>query len=346
MQKELLLSQFASMVWAMEPGALRAAAGVLARWRSGGPVSAEPRAAGQRPPTRASSRVQGGAIAVIPVHGSIVQRAGMMTEWCGGTSTQQISAALAEARNDETVGQVLMEFDTPGGSVYGVGELSDEIHEARKTKPVVGIANSLSASAGYWLMAQCSECYVSPGGEVGSIGVWTAHEDLSKALEAEGVHITLVSAGRYKVEGNPYEPLDRDAAGFMQSRVEDYYGAFVDAVARGRGVAAGTVRNGMGQGRVLGARQALAEKMVDGVLTLEQLIAQMRDGKRRGLPASSKQQAGARRRQLQMLELENPTASQLAVFNRGRRREAELSAMEREAQIADLEASAQTSRGC
>jgi len=138
------------------------------------------------------------------------------------------------------------------------------------------VANSLSASAGYWLMSQCSEAYVTPGGEVGSIGVWMAHEDWSKAMSDSGVVTTMVSAGKFKVEGNPYAPLDEEAQGFMQSRVDDYYAAFTKAVAKGRGVPISQVRDGMGQGRVLGADAALASSMVDGIATFEDVVKKMR----------------------------------------------------------------------
>ena len=46
---------------------------------------------------------------------------------------------------------------------------------------------------------------------VGSIGVFAAHEDLSRALDAEGVTVSMISAGKYKVEGHPYGPLDPEA---------------------------------------------------------------------------------------------------------------------------------------
>jgi ClpP class serine protease len=134
---------------------------------------------------------------------------------------------------------------------------------------------SLSASVGYWLMSQCSQAYVTPGGEVGSVGVWMAHEDWSKAMAESGVVTTMIYAGKFKVEGNPYEPLGEDARAFMQSRVDDYYGAFVRAVARGRGVGVQQVRDGMGQGRVLGAEEALAQGMVDGVATLAEVVRRM-----------------------------------------------------------------------
>ena len=95
-------------------------------------------------------------------------------------------------------------------------------------------------------------------------------------MAAEGVTPTLISAGKYKVEGNPYAPLDADAQGFMQSRVDDYYATFTKAVARGRGAPLLQVRDGMGQGRVLGADAALAANMVDGIATFEDVVKKMR----------------------------------------------------------------------
>lgn len=285
---QAILAEWLNSPWALQREVLRAHVFTLARRAAAGFV-AEPRAMEDddyddgRPRIsafearrREANANVGGGIAVLPLYGTIVQRAGMMTEWCGGTSTQQFAQALRDALADETVSQILIECDSPGGSVYGVQELADEVYQARKAKPVVCSINSLSASAGYWIASQASEVYVTPGGEAGSIGVWTAHEDWSAAMDEAGVKVTLISAGKYKTEGNPYEPLSDEAKAFLQQRTDDYYGAFVRAVARGRGVGVDQVRSGMGQGRVLGADAAVAEKMVDGVRTFDETIRQMR----------------------------------------------------------------------
>jgi signal peptide peptidase SppA len=304
MKGEFLIAELLATPWALRREVLAGHVQVVARWLAAdrrdvegdGTIPAQTFDARRR---EANSRVAASGIAVIPVAGTIVQRAGVMTDWCGGTSTQQVSAALADAMRDETVGQILMEFDSPGGSVYGVSELADEIFEARKTKPIVGVANSLSASASYWLMSQCSESYVTPGGEVGSIGVWMAHEDWSKAMADAGVATTMISAGKFKVEGNPYEPLGEDARAFMQSRVDEYYGAFVKSVARGRGCAVQQVRDGMGQGRVIGADAASAQGMVDGVMTVAGVIRKMQRDARASKPIRSA--LAAARHELDML---------------------------------------------
>ena len=297
MNASLLLSEFLSTPWAMMPDRLQAIASVLARWSAGESpddgVKFQINSDRVLRTTRkqyAAERSDAG-IAVLPLYGVITQRGNMIDNISGPgcTSTEQFSNALRQLVTDDSVGQILIDIDSPGGSVYGVAELATEIVKARAQKPVIAVANSLAASAAYWIGCSASEFYVTPGGEVGSIGVWQAHFDYSKALEEEGVKPTLISAGKFKVEGNPYSPLDDEAQSFMQSRVDDYYAAFTKAVARGRGVPIAQVRDGMGQGRVLGADAALAQNMVDGIATFDDVLKKMRrDAKQQARPGASR----------------------------------------------------------
>ena len=283
MNRQLLLSEFFTTPWALMPERLQAMAGVLTRWSAGEPPTDETMFQIQSERVLRDTRKQmaaanaGSGIAVLPLYGVVTQRGNMVDDISGpgSTSTQQFTSALRQVLADDTVGQILIDIDSPGGSVYGVAELASEIVKARAQKPVVAVANSLAASAAYWIGCSASEFYVTPGGEVGSIGVWQAHFDYSKALEEEGVKTTLISAGKFKVEGNPYVPLDPEAQAFMQSRVDDYYNAFIQAVAVGRGVTVDVVRNGMGEGRVLGADAALAQRMVDGIASFDDVLARM-----------------------------------------------------------------------
>lgn len=272
-----------STPWALMPERMQAYAHLLARKHAGLPLVAFDKEEAEPAPTWYAARgdkQRSGAIAVIPIMGTIVQYASQLDMCEGGTTTQQIQQALREAMADETVSQILLRIHSPGGSVYGVQEAADEIRAARASKPIVAIADSLAASAAYWLGCAAGEFYVTPGGEVGSIGVWMGHQDISKACEEMGVTVTLISAGKYKVEGHPYGPLEEEARAFLQQRTDDYYGAFTKAVAKGRGVPIDQVRNGMGQGRVLGADAALAEKMVDGIDTFDGVLRRMQRANR------------------------------------------------------------------
>jgi capsid assembly protease len=322
MKRELLIAEVGRTTWAIEPNYGERVLGVLSRWARGERASdadlQDARAARDGRAARAPRAASGKGIAVLPLYGTIAPRANLVMDYSGGTSCQVFSSLLREALSDDSVAQIIVDIDSPGGSVAGVQELASEIMQARTQKPVIGIANHLAASAAYWLGSCCSELYASPSAEVGSIGVYTAHEDVSKALEDQGVNVTLISAGRYKTEMSPYGPLDPEAKAFIQSSVDAYYRAFTTAVARGRGVSVDKVRTGMGQGRCLQADQALAEKMVDGVIDFNSLVRDMQTRPRsvKGLrstgssaaafgydKAAAQRASAARQRELQLLSL-------------------------------------------
>ena len=272
-----LLAQCLSVPWAMMPERMAAYAAVLASHYAGTLPPARSAADIQAASARNSPAPRSGNIAVIPVMGAIVEWPGQIDICDGGTSTRQISSALAQAENDETVSQILMVFSTPGGSVYGMPELCDDINRVKASKPVFGVAQSLAASAGYWALSQCTEAYCSPGGEVGSIGVYSGYENISKALEMAGVSVELFSAGKFKTELSPFggDGLSDEAKAYQIQRANDYYVMFTKGVAKGRGVGIDAVRNGMGEGRVLGADAALAAGMIDGIDTFEGVVKRM-----------------------------------------------------------------------
>lgn len=282
MKRELLLAEFMSTPWALAPERLAAFETMLHRWQSGAPASPEIMVSIEANLETRAARQQaaaktGGGIAVLPLYGVVAQRGNMAADvsGAGATSTQKFSQSFREALADDSVASILIDIDSPGGSVYGVSELATEIYNARGKKPVVAFANSLAASAAYWIGASASEFYMTPGGEVGSIGVIMAHNDKSEAMAKEGVKTTYITAGKYKAEGNSSQSLTEEAMAFLQNRVDEYYSMFTKAVAKGRNVGIDTVRNDYGQGRVFGAQGALAAGMVDGVMTFDDVVAKM-----------------------------------------------------------------------
>lgn len=260
--------------WAILPAKLVAILGVVHRHAAGERLSAEDIQTAingaARPPDR-----RAGNVAVLPLFGTLVPRANLMTETSGGTSAERFGAAFRAALDDPSVGAIVLDVDSPGGSVSGIEELASDIYRARGTKPITAVANHLAASAAYWVATAADELVVTPSAEVGAIGVFAAHEDLSRAYDMAGVKTTLISAGKYKVEGSPYEPLGDEARAAIQTRVDEYYNMFVRAVARQRGVKTEAVRSGFGEGRVVGARQALELGMADRIGTLAETITRL-----------------------------------------------------------------------
>ena len=216
-----------------------------------------------------------GKVALLPLYGVISQKMNMMTNISGGTSTDEFGAMFDRAVGDPSIGAVVIDVDSPGGSVYGIHELASKIFNARGTKPIIAVANSLSASAAYWLASAADEVVVTHGGEVGSVGVIAAHTDYSEAEAKAGFKTTYVTAGKYKAEGNPHEPLADEARAAIQSRVDEYYDMMTADIARNRGVSVLKVKSGFGEGRVVGAKESVERNMADRIGTLENVLARL-----------------------------------------------------------------------
>lgn len=267
--------------WAILPQKLAVIRDLLAFRAAGGKLSAEEVRERLEIEAASSGRVVGGGgVAVLPLVGTIIPRGGMFTEASGAVSVQSFAAKFREALRDPDISSIVIDVDSPGGQVGGVEELSREIFEARGQKPITAVVNNLAASAAYWIATAADELVITPSGQTGSIGVFLIHEDISAALEAAGEKISLISAGKYKVEGNPFEPLTEEARTAMQGMVDEYYDLFTEAVARNRGVKVSDVRNGFGEGRVVGAKQAVSLGMADRTGTFNDVMGKARGGRR------------------------------------------------------------------
>lgn len=207
-------------------------------------------------------------VVIIPLHGFMSNRERRTFFGAMGGNTSRTRLRIQQAAADGNVQAILLHVDSPGGAVEGVTEAAAAIRAARKLKPVVALVDTVAASAAYWLASQADYVIATPSAQVGSVGVFIHHESYAGMDERLGIAHTFVKAGRYKTEGNMYEPLSDDAAKHMQELVDDFYGQFTGDVAQGRKVSAAVVRGeSYGEGRLFTARQALERKMVDAIGT-------------------------------------------------------------------------------
>jgi len=179
-----------------------------------------------------------GNVAVIPIRGSLLH--GSMARSSYATGYDYIRLAAMQAEADEEVSGIVYLHNSNGGEVAGNFDLVDDL--ARLSKPSVAIVDENAYSASYSLASAADKIVVARTGGVGSIGVLTAHMDLSKALSDFGVAITFVHAGKHKVDGNPFQPLGDSVKNRMQARIDGLYNEFVNTVARNRGISSEAVR--------------------------------------------------------------------------------------------------------
>ena len=272
----------ASTLWAISPSKLAELVSVLAFRAAGQEFTPDEIRARIGEGNSGRSASKSGGVAVIPIRGVLAHRMNAMEESSGGTSAEGIGRMISQVAWDASIGTIVYDYETPGGTVPGIAELASQMFALRGQKKQIAVVNGLAASAGYWLAAQADEIVSIPSGSVGSIGVFTAHADMSKALEQEGINVTTISAGKYKLEGNPFGPLSDEAKAVLQARVDEAYGWFVRDVAKGRKVSQASVREGYGQGRVLSAKDALKAGMIDSIGTFEATVERLTGRKAAG----------------------------------------------------------------
>lgn len=263
------LAEFEQEVWAIAPKSLNAMRDALTR--GGNEVAAAP-VVGAR--LQDPQPARGTAIGVLPLVGPISHRPTAWQSIFGGTSLMKWVDQLQLLMTSSTVRGIVIDVDSPGGSVNGVEEAAQAIAEAASKKPVIAVVNTLMASAAYWLASQAGKVLMTPSAAVGSIGVYSLHLDYSRALDKAGVTPTFVYAGKNKVDGNPYQPLTDEAKKDEQRIVDFYYNAFVNGVANGRGLSESWVREHMADGRIHNVKSAVGLRFVDGTVSgLPQAIA-------------------------------------------------------------------------
>ncbi len=218
-------------------------------------------------------------VAVIPIDGVIAKRMNLFSQISGGVSTDLFARDFKSAIADPSVKAIVLAIDSPGGTVDGTVDIARLVYESRGAKPIVAYTDGTMASAAYWIGSATDKVYIGNDATlVGSIGVVATHQDISKAQEMQGVKTTEVYAGKYKRIVSQYAPLSEAGQAYLQDRVDYLYSVFVSAVAENRGISVEKVLKGMADGKVFSGRQAMEAGLVDGVATLDALIAGFKPG--------------------------------------------------------------------
>ncbi|GAB6178073.1 S49 family peptidase [Desulfobaculum senezii] len=250
-------------VWALAPNAVEQVLTQAAQ-PSAGPFPFANRRDAQPP-----YAVQRG-VAVINVRGVLTKRGGFWT-----LGYEQIRTAMEVALSDSAVRSIMLNVDSPGGSIDGVKLLADWIASVRDRKPMCAYADGSAMSAAFWLAAATGCIYAPKTAEVGSIGVVMQHLDWSRANERRGINVTYVHSGKWKVAGNPDSPLsDKDQA-YLQEQCDTLYAMFTEDVATALSLDVEAVSD-WAEGRIFFAEKARDLGLVSGITAgREELIEQL-----------------------------------------------------------------------
>ncbi|TBE54458.1 S49 family peptidase [Rhizobium ruizarguesonis] len=280
-----VLRAFAAQPWFMDPRKAEQIVAMLELRAASGPRSEPYRK--NSAAVREQVRTTKGTVAVFNLFGPIMPRAEALEDVSQQAALLvPFQKAFTESAADQTLAGMVINIDSPGGWMDLVPETAAMIRKARRPdRPIVAVANTLAASAAYWIASAADELIVTPSGEVGSIGVYVVHQDISERLAAEGIRMQFFAEGPRKTEINPFEPMSQEAGKALQARVRYGYDLFVADVAKGRKVSEAVVRadpeksdKHFGGGRVYGAKEAVRLGMADRVATLDETITRLIGG--------------------------------------------------------------------
>lgn len=207
-------------------------------------------------------------VGIIEVKGKLTNRDSRYNSWFGLISYNEIRAAAVEAV-ELGAGSILMDIDSPGGAVAGIGDISNFIQGL--DVPTVAHTSGTMASAAYFIGASCEKCYADDMSESGSIGVVMQHMEVTEMLKKEGVKVDVIRSGKRKAIGGPYEKLEPESRKYLQDQVNTYASKFYTFVSERRGIpipAMGDIRDG---GTYIG-EEAVQAGLVDKIMSFDEAL--------------------------------------------------------------------------
>lgn len=149
---------------------------------------------------------------------------------------EPIIKEIEKAKNDPNIRGVLLNVNSPGGTVPPSIEIAYAIKELKEQKPVVAYASGIMASGSYYSSIYADKIIANPGSIVGSIGVIMESANIEKLLDTIGIKPQIVKQGAYKEAGTPTREWTKQERQELERLTRDTYDMFVSDVAKARGL--------------------------------------------------------------------------------------------------------------
>ncbi len=195
----------------------------------------------------------------------------------GPTMVDDIKIGLQQALDDSRVKAIVLNVDSPGGEVTASDVIYNAVRKARAKKPVVIYMGSLAASGGYYVSCGGSYLMASDTSLTGSIGVIIETVNYSQLMGKIGLAPEVFKSGKFKDMLNGARDMTQEEKDYVQNMVMETYGKFVQVVADERKIPVDQLRNGIADGRVISGKDALDDKLIDGLGEIEDAINKARD---------------------------------------------------------------------
>lgn len=210
-------------------------------------------------------------IAIIPIGGPVAFNLGEFEKGAGAVDMDDIAAELDEAEESDQVKTIVLNFDSPGGTVNGTWELCDKIMSVEK--PIYAFSRGLMCSAAYAMACATDGIFATKTARVGNIGVYCVHHDMTQLAAASGIAVKVFSSGPIKGMGVPGTSLSLEQQNFKQQEVMGMAKTFFEHVRNRRGA----IKDSDMGGQWYSGDEAGNKGFVDGIVSgLAELTAHLR----------------------------------------------------------------------
>lgn len=173
-------------------------------------------------------------IAWIKVRGVIAQDndSGAFSRSSGASA---IAKRIRQATEDKNVKAIVLDINSPGGTVASVQNIYDELQKAKgQGKKIVALMRDVAASGGFYIAMAADKIVAEPGTITGSVGVIMQTSNVEGLFEKIGVKVVPITSGKYKDMGSAFRPMTDAEKALLQDMVDDTYSQFFAAVKAGR----------------------------------------------------------------------------------------------------------------
>ena len=183
-----------------------------------------------------------------------------------------LSRLLESVRADRLIGAVVLDIDSPGGTVSGSELLYTHLSRIAERKPVVAFIRGTGASGAFYLSCAATRVVALPTALVGSIGVIYLRPVIQELLSKLGMGFSVYKGGHMKDMGGFWRTPTPEEEAKFQGLIEELYGIFVGVVARGRNMEEVRVRE-LATGEIFTGRRAQELGLVDEVGDFERALS-------------------------------------------------------------------------
>ncbi len=200
-------------------------------------------------------------IGIITISGPIYQRTSKSIFEKHGS---RISTKIKKLSEKKNVKAILIDINSPGGTVGAVQDIYSAIMRAKKKtkKPFVARMGDVAASGGYYIAAACDKIVAHPGSITGSIGVIMSAGNYEELMKKIGFKRETIKSGKFKDIGSGSRQMTQEEKAILQSMIDDSYSQFLEDISKGRNMPLEMIKP-LADGRVYTGRQAYEVKLID-----------------------------------------------------------------------------------